>query len=118
MSCPYSMRLLPCAKAVASSAGWSPLQWWAQIIATCVKRNVLSMREGLICHGNPVHLRCGCPCRMEPLVMVDAEKRKPMYVPYYRGGRRLHIGMAEFAEDVGGGVSRAAMATSGAVVGG
>ncbi len=50
--------------------------------------------------------------------MVDAEKRKPMYVPYYRGGRRLHIGMAEFAEDVGGGVSRAAMATSGAVVGG
>ena len=76
-------------------------------------------------HAGRTHLPWLCcalklwlPCRMEPLVMVDAEKRKPMYVPYYRGGRRLHIGMAEFAEDVGGGVSRAAMATSGAVVGG
>lgn len=44
--------------------------------------------------------------------MDGAEKRKPLFVPYYRGGRRIHIGMAELAEDWGGSVSKAASALS------
>ena len=44
--------------------------------------------------------------------MEGAEKRKPLFAPYYRGGRRIHIGVAEFAEDWGGSVSKAASALS------
>lgn len=47
--------------------------------------------------------------RMEPLIVAGGEKRKPVFAPYYKGGRRLHIGMAEFAEDFGGSVSKAAL---------
>ena len=46
---------------------------------------------------------------MEPLIVAGGEKRKPVFAPYYKGGRRLHIGMAEFAEDFGGSVSKAAL---------
>ena len=49
---------------------------------------------------------------MEPLIVEGAEKRKPLFAPYYRGGRRIHIGVAEFAEDWGGSVSKAASALS------
>ena len=41
--------------------------------------------------------------------MSGGEKRKPVFAPYYKGGRRLHIGMAELAEDFGGSVSKAAL---------
>ena len=53
-----------------------------------------------------------CIDRMEPLIVEGAEKRKPLFAPYYRGGRRIHIGVAEFAEDWGGSVSKAASALS------
>ena len=46
---------------------------------------------------------------MEPLIVAGGEKRKPVFAPYYKGGRRLHIGMAEFAEDFGGSVSKGVM---------
>ncbi len=46
---------------------------------------------------------------MEPLIVAGGEKRKPVFAPYFKGGRRLHIGMAEFAEDFGGSVSKAAL---------
>ena len=46
---------------------------------------------------------------MEPLLVSGGEKRKPVFAPYYKGGRRLHIGMAELAEDFGGSVSKAAL---------
>ena len=46
---------------------------------------------------------------MEPLIVSGGEKRKPVFAPYYKGGRRLHIGMAELAEDFGGSVSKAAL---------
>lgn len=49
---------------------------------------------------------------MEPLIVEGAEKRKPLFAPYYRGGRRIHIGVAEFAEDWGGSMSKAASALS------
>lgn len=35
-----------------------------------------------------------------------AEKRRPMFVPWHRGGRRLHIGLQEFSEDIGAAASR------------
>ena len=46
---------------------------------------------------------------MEPLIVSGGEKRKPVFAPYYKGGRRLHIGVVEFAEDFGGSVSKAAL---------
>ena len=46
---------------------------------------------------------------MEPLIIAGGEKRKPVFAPYYKGGRRLHIGVAEFAEDWGGSMSKAAL---------
>jgi hypothetical protein len=37
--------------------------------------------------------------RMEPLI-VGSEVRRPQLVPYHRGGRRLHVGLAETGESV------------------
>lgn len=42
-------------------------------------------------------------------MVSGGQKRKPVFAPYYKGGRRLHIGMAELAEDFGGSVSKAAL---------
>lgn len=33
-------------------------------------------------------------CRLEPLISVGAEKRRPVYAAYCKGGRRLHVGLA------------------------
>ncbi|XP_057522695.1 phospholipase SGR2 [Amaranthus tricolor] len=38
--------------------------------------------------------------RIEPLVCREYVERRPVIVPYHRGGKRLHIGLQEFAEDV------------------
>ncbi|XP_048500563.1 phospholipase SGR2 isoform X3 [Beta vulgaris subsp. vulgaris] len=38
--------------------------------------------------------------RVEPLVCKEYIGRRPVIVPYHRGGKRLHIGLQEFAEDV------------------
>jgi hypothetical protein len=44
---------------------------------------------------------------MEPLVMEGAEKRRPLFAPFHRGGgRRIHISVAEFGEDLGAAASR------------
>ena len=32
--------------------------------------------------------------RLEPLISVGAEKRRPVYAAYCKGGRRLHVGLA------------------------
>lgn len=31
--------------------------------------------------------------RMEPLAVAGGEKRRPLFAPYHRGGRRIHIGI-------------------------
>ena len=31
--------------------------------------------------------------RMEPLVVTAAEKHRPVFAAFHRGGRRLHIGL-------------------------
>lgn len=33
-------------------------------------------------------------CRLEPLISVGAEKQRPVYAAYCKGGRRLHVGIA------------------------
>ncbi|XP_030509544.2 phospholipase SGR2 isoform X2 [Cannabis sativa] len=38
--------------------------------------------------------------RVEPLVCKDYIGKRPVLVPYHKGGKRLHIGLQEFAEDV------------------
>lgn len=30
---------------------------------------------------------------MEPLAVAGGEKRRPLFAPYHRGGRRIHIGI-------------------------
>ncbi|KAL0042774.1 hypothetical protein WJX79_010528 [Trebouxia sp. C0005] len=72
--------------------------------------------DNFICIGSPLGLIYNLyqpydpvAYRMEPLIVAGGEKRKPVFAPYYKGGRRLHIGMAEFAEDFGGSVSKAAL---------
>lgn len=35
-----------------------------------------------------------CSGRLEPLIVCGAEKRRPVYAAYYKGGRRLHVGLA------------------------
>ena len=32
-------------------------------------------------------------CRMEPLVTTGAEKNRPVFAAFHRGGRRIHIGL-------------------------
>ncbi|KAG0484473.1 hypothetical protein HPP92_008552 [Vanilla planifolia] len=38
--------------------------------------------------------------RVEPLICKDYINKRPVIIPYHRGGRRLHIGFREFTEDV------------------
>ncbi|KAK3021855.1 hypothetical protein RJ639_047863 [Escallonia herrerae] len=37
--------------------------------------------------------------RIEPLICRDYINKPPVIIPYHRGGKRLHIGLKEFAED-------------------
>ncbi|KAJ7961435.1 Phospholipase SGR2 [Quillaja saponaria] len=39
--------------------------------------------------------------RIEPLVGKEYIDKRPVLIPYHKGGRRLHIGFQEFTEDVG-----------------
>jgi hypothetical protein len=34
---------------------------------------------------------------MEPLAVAGGEKRRPLFAPYHRGGRRIHIGIQVWA---------------------
>uniref|UniRef100_A0A0D9X3Q3 DDHD domain-containing protein n=1 Tax=Leersia perrieri TaxID=77586 RepID=A0A0D9X3Q3_9ORYZ len=38
--------------------------------------------------------------RIEPLVCEDYLSKRPVIVPYHRGGKRIHVGMQEFTEDI------------------
>ncbi|XP_020394631.1 phospholipase SGR2 isoform X1 [Zea mays] len=38
--------------------------------------------------------------RVEPLVCEDYQKKRPVIVPYHRGGKRIHVGVQEFTEDI------------------
>ncbi|XP_054812172.1 phospholipase SGR2 isoform X2 [Prosopis cineraria] len=38
--------------------------------------------------------------RVDPLVCKEYISKRPVLVPYHRGGRRLHIGFQEFTEDL------------------
>lgn len=38
--------------------------------------------------------------RIEPLVCKEYVNKRPVFVPYHRGGKRLHIGMQEFGADI------------------
>ncbi|KAH7290777.1 hypothetical protein KP509_30G063100 [Ceratopteris richardii] len=38
--------------------------------------------------------------RIEPLVCKEYLNTQPVFVPYHRGGRRLHIGMQEFGKEM------------------
>ncbi|XP_061362840.1 phospholipase SGR2 [Gastrolobium bilobum] len=38
--------------------------------------------------------------RIEPLVCKEYIGKRPVLIPYHRGGKRLHIGFQEFTEDV------------------
>ncbi|XP_026665196.2 phospholipase SGR2 isoform X2 [Phoenix dactylifera] len=38
--------------------------------------------------------------RVEPLICKEYISKRPVIVPYHRGGKRLHIGFQEFTEDI------------------
>nr|XP_023882469.1 phospholipase SGR2 [Quercus suber]POF22783.1 phospholipase sgr2 [Quercus suber] len=38
--------------------------------------------------------------RIEPLVCKEYTNKRPVLIPYHKGGRRLHIGFQEFTEDL------------------
>ncbi|CAL5434566.1 unnamed protein product [Camellia sinensis] len=38
--------------------------------------------------------------RIEPLVCKEYISKRPVIIPYHKGGKRLHIGLQEFAEDL------------------
>ncbi|XP_065026037.1 phospholipase SGR2-like isoform X8 [Musa acuminata AAA Group] len=38
--------------------------------------------------------------RVEPLICKEYLNKRPVLIPYHRGGRRLHIGFQEFTEDI------------------
>ncbi|KAK9852138.1 hypothetical protein WJX84_007417 [Apatococcus fuscideae] len=53
--------------------------------------------------------------RLEPLIFHGAEKRKAAYAAYHRGGRRIHVGMQEFGEDMGAAAAAVSSAAGKAV---
>ncbi len=56
--------------------------------------------------------------RLEPLVIPGAEKRRPVFAAYAKGGRRLHVGLQEFGEDVSAAMSAGAAKASSALFSG
>nr|XP_029118235.1 phospholipase SGR2 isoform X2 [Elaeis guineensis] len=38
--------------------------------------------------------------RLEPLICKEYISKRPVIIPYHRGGKRLHIGFQEFTEDI------------------
>ena len=54
-------------------------------------------------------------CRLEPLIFQGAEQRKAAYAAYHRGGRRIHVGMQEFGEDMGAAAAAVSSAAGKAV---
>lgn len=38
--------------------------------------------------------------RIEPLICKEHISKRPVIIPYHRGGKRLHIGFQEFTEDI------------------
>uniref|UniRef100_A0A0D9WAQ1 DDHD domain-containing protein n=1 Tax=Leersia perrieri TaxID=77586 RepID=A0A0D9WAQ1_9ORYZ len=38
--------------------------------------------------------------RIEPLVCEDYISKRPVIIPYHRGGKRIHVGVQEFTEDI------------------
>lgn len=38
--------------------------------------------------------------RVEPLICEEYIRKRPVIIPYHRGGKRLHIGFQEFTEDI------------------
>ncbi|XP_057503098.1 phospholipase SGR2 isoform X1 [Actinidia eriantha] len=38
--------------------------------------------------------------RIEPLICKECISKRPVIIPYHKGGKRLHIGLQEFAEDL------------------
>ncbi|XP_057864336.1 phospholipase SGR2 isoform X8 [Cryptomeria japonica] len=38
--------------------------------------------------------------RVEPLVCKNYVDKQPVFIPYHKGGKRLHIGIQEFREDI------------------
>lgn len=38
--------------------------------------------------------------RLEPLVCKEFVDQKPVFIPYHKGGKRIHIGLQEFGEDI------------------
>jgi len=38
--------------------------------------------------------------RVEPLVCEDYVNKRPVVIPYHRGGKRIHVGVQEFTEDI------------------
>ncbi|CAM6018347.1 unnamed protein product [Sphagnum balticum] len=38
--------------------------------------------------------------RLEPLVCKEYVDKRPVFIPYHKGGKRLHIGFQEFSEDL------------------
>ncbi|GKV09233.1 hypothetical protein SLEP1_g20768 [Rubroshorea leprosula] len=39
--------------------------------------------------------------RIEPIVCKEYTEKRPVIIPYHKGGKRLHIGFQEFTEDLG-----------------
>lgn len=50
--------------------------------------------------------------------MAGAEKRRPVFAAYAKGGRRLHVGLQEFGEDVSAAMSAGAAKASSALFSG
>lgn len=56
--------------------------------------------QWLRCHQAPASAGHRAAFRMEPLAVADGEKRRPLFAPYHRGGRRIHIGIQVWAATV------------------
>lgn len=52
------------------------------------------------------------------MVIPGAEKRRPVFAAYAKGGRRLHVGLQEFGEDVSAAMSAGAAKASNALFSG
>ena len=49
--------------------------------------------RGMPCCAGLCHAVCAVPQRLEPLALPASELQRPVFAPYYRGGKRIHISM-------------------------
>ncbi|KVI01294.1 DDHD-like protein [Cynara cardunculus var. scolymus] len=67
---------------------------------SCRQMLILLLPCDMVVASAPSHGTAVPACTIEPLVCKEYIDKRPVIIPYHRGGKRLHVGYQEFVEKV------------------